>query len=75
MIRLQWRTKGRATALARPPDNPYTTARSSFESLFRNQAKEKHAWRIASLAELIIIGVLVIAYVQLASGSDRKSVV
>lgn len=69
MIRLQWRTKGRATALARPPDNPYTTARSSFESLFRNQAKEKHAWRIASLAELIIIGVLVIAYVQLASGS------
>lgn len=69
MIRFQWRTKYRAGAPAKPPDNPYVEARSNFESLFRNQAKEKHAWRSASIAELIIIGVLVVAYVQLASGS------
>lgn len=52
-----------------PPDNPYVTARSSFESLFRSQAKEKHAWRLAALAELVILGFVIIAYVQLASGS------
>lgn len=69
MIRLRRRTTRGAGEAPSTPDNPYTTARSNFESLFRNQAKEKHAWRIASLAELIIIGILVIAYAQLASGS------
>lgn len=45
---------------ASPPDNPYVTARNNFESLFRDQAKEKHGWRLAELAELAIIGVLVV---------------
>jgi type IV secretion system protein VirB5 len=49
--------------------NAYLSARSNFESLFRNQAKEKHAWKIAALAELAIVGVLVVAYIQLASTS------
>lgn len=69
MIALRWRTKRGAVGPESPPDNPYVTARSNFEGLFRNQAKEKHAWRLASLAELVIIGVLVVAYVQLGSGS------
>lgn len=73
MIRFQWRTRYRAGAPAKPPDNPYVAARSNFESLFRNQAKEKHAWRTASLAELAIIGVLVVAYVQLASGGSLSA--
>lgn len=63
------RLKMRASAPSKPADNPYITARSNFESVFRSQAKEKHAWRLASLAELVIIGVLVVAYMQLASGS------
>jgi type IV secretion system protein TrbF len=54
---------------APPPQNPYLVARSNFEGLFRDQAKEKHAWKIAALAELAIIGVLVLAYVQVASSS------
>lgn len=66
-VRSRWRT--RASAPSSPPDNPYSAARSNFESLFRDQAKEKHAWRLVSIAELVVIGVLVVAYVQLASGS------
>lgn len=63
------RTKGGAKAREIPPDNPYVTARNNFESLFRNQAKEKHAWRIAALGELAVLGIVVVAYVQLASGA------
>jgi type IV secretion system protein VirB5 len=63
------RTRKAATAPEPPPENPYVTARTNFESLFRNQAKEKHAWRIAALGQLVVLGVLVVAYVQLASGS------
>lgn len=53
----------------RAPRNPYVAARTNFESLFRNQAKEKHAWKLAALAELLIVTILVAAYVQLASTS------
>lgn len=48
-------------------ESPYLAARSRFESLFRDQAKEKHAWKIAALVELVVITVLVVAFVQLAS--------
>lgn len=51
------------------PRNPYLEARTNFESLFRNQAKEKHTWKLVALAELLIVGTLVAAYVQLASTS------
>lgn len=69
MMGFRSRWKRRASAPSSAPENPYLTARSNFESVFRNQAKEKHAWRLASLAELVVIGILVVAYVQLASGS------
>jgi type IV secretion system protein TrbF len=52
-----------------PSSSPYLTARTNFESLFRSQAKEKHAWKFTALAELVIIGTLVVAYVQVASSS------
>ena len=52
-----------------PPDSPYLAARSRFESLFRDLAWEKHAWKIAALTELAILAVLVVAYVQLASSA------
>ncbi|MGH7577028.1 MAG: VirB8/TrbF family protein [Longimicrobiales bacterium] len=55
--------------MSEPAKNPYVIARSNFEGLFRGQAKEKHAWKFASLVELAIIGTLVVAYVQLASTS------
>ena len=51
------------------PESPYLAARSQFESIFRDVAKEKHAWKIAALAELAILVVLVLAYVQLASSA------
>ncbi len=54
---------------ARKTRNPYVVARSNFESLFRNQAKEKHAWKFAAIAELAIIITMVVAYIQLASSS------
>ena len=59
--------KGKSASAA--PDSPYLAARSQFESVFRNAAKEKHAWKIAALAELTILLVLVVAYVQLASSA------
>jgi type IV secretory pathway TrbF-like protein len=59
----------RSAPQAKPPRNPYLRARSNFESLFRNQAKEKHAWKFTALAELAIIVALVVAYIQLASSS------
>lgn len=69
MIGFRSRWRMRASAPSSAPENPYLAARSNFESVFRNQAKEKHAWRLAALAELVVIGILVVAYVQLASGS------
>jgi type IV secretion system protein TrbF len=69
MMRLPFQTRRTAKAPQKPPQNAYLTARSNFESLFRDQAREKHAWKIAALAELAIIGVLLFAYVQLASAS------
>jgi type IV secretion system protein VirB5 len=69
MMGIRVRTR-KATAAPPPkPRNPYVTARSNFESLFRNQAKEKHAWKFTALAELAIIITLVVAYIQLASSS------
>ena len=53
-----------------PPENVYLTARSNFESLFRDQAKETHAWKIAALAELLILGLLLVAYLRLSSASQ-----
>lgn len=53
-----------------PAQNVYLTARSNFESLFRDQAKETHAWKIAALAELVILGVLLVAYLRLSSTSQ-----
>lgn len=69
MIRFLAGSKRTSTPRRVPPQNAYLAARSNFEGLFRDQAKEKHAWKIAALAELAIIGVLVLAYVQLASTS------
>lgn len=69
MLGLRLRRKPTAAGSPRTPQNAYLAARSNFEGLFRDQAKEKHAWKIAALAELAIIGVLVLAYVQLASTS------
>jgi type IV secretion system protein VirB5 len=68
---LGFRLRGRKVAIApaMPADNPYLTARSNFESLFRNQAKEKHAWKFAAFAELAIISAVVIAYIHLASSA------
>lgn len=68
MIGLRPRTRTSAPA-DRKPRNPYVNARSNFESLFRNQAKEKHAWKFSAIAELAIIVTLVVAYIQLASSS------
>ena len=48
------------------PPNPYVVARSNFESLFRNQAKETHAWKFVALAELALLTVALVAYVQLS---------
>lgn len=64
-------TNGKAEPEARDeaPRNPYLEARTNFESLFRNQAKEKHTWKLVALAELLVVGTLVAAYVQLASTS------
>lgn len=49
--------------------NPYVTARTNFESVFRNQAKEKHAWKLVAITELAILGAVIVAYVELASTS------
>lgn len=49
--------------------SPYLKARSNFESLFRNQAKEKHAWKFVALGELVLLGTVVAAYIHLASTS------
>lgn len=51
------------------PPSPYLEARSNFESLFRNQAKEKHAWKFVALGELVVLGTVVAAYIHLASTS------
>jgi type IV secretion system protein TrbF len=51
------------------PPSPYLKARSNFESLFRNQAKEKHAWKFVALGELVLLGTLLAAYIHLASTS------
>jgi len=64
-LRVPRKTKPAAAA----PDSPYLAARSRFEGLFRDLAKEKHAWKIAALAELAILVVLIGAYVQLASSA------
>lgn len=70
MLGLQFGKKPRGRGAHRPPQqNAYLAARSNFVSLFRDEAKDKHAWKIAALAELAIIAVLLIAYVQLASTS------
>ena len=63
------RTLQAEPAGAAPPQNPYLAARSNFESLFRDQAKEKHAWKMAALAELAVLGVLLVGYLQLATSS------
>jgi type IV secretory pathway TrbF-like protein len=69
MLGSQLRRKSAVSGARKPPQNAYLAARSNFEGLFRDQAKEKHAWKIAALAELAIIAVLVLAYVQIASTS------
>lgn len=71
MFRLRRSTKDKTKPETRgdSPHNPYLEARTNFESLFRNQAKEKHTWKLVALAELLIVGTLVAAYVQLASTS------
>jgi type IV secretion system protein VirB5 len=69
MMKLRFGRKRTRDECQDPPPNPYVTARSNFESLFRNQAKEKHAWKFVALAELAIVSALIIAYVQLASSS------
>ena len=66
-LRLGWRRKRKPTSDA--PESPYLAARTRFEGLFRDVAREKHAWKIAALAELLIVLVLVVAYVQLASSA------
>lgn len=64
------RLRSRTTSEASPaPPNPYVVARTNFESLFRNQAKEKHAWKFAAIAELAIIITLVAAYIHLSTSS------
>lgn len=68
-MRFRFGRKKPSAEVSKPADNPYVTARSNFEGLFRDQAKEKHAWKFASLAQLAIIGTLVVAYIQLASTS------
>ena len=68
-MKLRFRRQHATTPTRRPPQNAYMAARSNFVSLFRDEAKEKHAWKIAALAELAIIAGLLIAYVQIASSS------
>lgn len=68
-MKLRRRAASSGGARETPPESPYFAARSNFESLFRDQAKEKHAWKIAALAELAVLAVLVLAYVQLASSA------
>jgi type IV secretion system protein VirB5 len=69
MWRFRPKTKVSIPQPRKRPRNPYLIARSNFESVFRNQAKEKHAWKLAALAELVILGTLVVAYIQLSSTS------
>ncbi len=66
-LRLKWRRKRKPEPAA--PESPYLAARGQFESVFRDVAKEKHAWKIAALAELAILIVVVVAYVRLASSA------
>jgi type IV secretion system protein VirB5 len=66
-LRLRSRRKRKPASGA--PESPYLAARTRFESLFRDVAKEKHAWMVAALAELVILIVVVAAYVQLASSA------
>lgn len=62
------RLKPQRTRRPKPnEDGPFLAARSQFESLFRDMAKEKHAWKITALALLAILVVVIGAYVQLAS--------
>ncbi len=58
----------RGTSPGPAPENPYLAARSNFEGLFRDLAREKHAWKIAALLELLVLLVVTVAYVKLASG-------
>jgi type IV secretion system protein TrbF len=69
MWRFWQRARTKPTHSHKTRRNPYLIARSNFESVFRNQAKEKHAWKLAALAELVIIATLVIAYIQMSSTS------
>lgn len=68
-MKLRLRRQRATEPRSRPPQNPYEASRGNFVSLFRDEAKEKHAWKIAALAELAIIAGLLIAYVQMASAS------
>lgn len=68
-MKLRFGSRRKRRPTSSEPESPYLAARSRFESLFRDVAKEKHAWKIAALAELVIVLVLVVAYVQLASSA------
>jgi type IV secretory pathway TrbF-like protein len=68
-MKIQLRRQRASEPRQRPAQNAYTAARGNFVSLFRDEAKEKHAWKLAALAELVIIAGLLVAYVQMASTS------
>ena len=63
------RPKRREDSAGVAQESPYLAARSQFEGLFRDLTKEKHAWKVVALFELAILGVVIIAYVQLSSSA------
>jgi type IV secretory pathway TrbF-like protein len=48
-------------------ENPYLAARAEFVSVFLDQAKARRNWQLAAFALLVLLGVVLSAYVRLAS--------
>ena len=68
-MNLRRRPKRKEDSAVVAQESPYLTARSQFEGLFRDLAKEKHAWKVVALLELAILIVVIVAYVQLSSSA------
>jgi type IV secretory pathway TrbF-like protein len=58
---------GALGAAASAGENPYLAARAEFVSVFLDQAKARRNWQLAAFGLLVLLGIVLSAYVRLAS--------